>query len=264
MGSAISLSGCAVEVISQAARTLDSVHDSVELQCGRARAAVEASAAAAAAVFNASLQRQRAAALKVIDEYQDSQVGQIAELHVALQEHSSAIESLAADTNNALQVVLASNVLLFPVNFCRNVFHQADPETAIKSSLFIPALTAASFEAQACAKAAFSIHQVQLATQLSVSSPSQVPHSNPLIANHTLLCRRTTKPPSASRPARPKSPTTPSCSATLCLSGRAGWMTRAAKPTRPSSCRMQAGKVRAWGQLLVAVVSKAAMLVKRL
>ena len=106
VGSAISLSGCAVEVISQAARTLDSVHDSVELQCGRARAAVEASAAAAAAVFNASLQRQRAAALKVIDEYQDSQVGQIAELHVALQEHSSAIESLAADTNNALQVVL--------------------------------------------------------------------------------------------------------------------------------------------------------------
>jgi hypothetical protein len=104
VGSAMSLSSCAVEVIAQAARTLDIVHESVELQCSRARSAVEVSATSAMTAFNVILQRQRAAALQVIDSYHDSQAGTIAELHVALQEHSSALETLMADTNSALQV----------------------------------------------------------------------------------------------------------------------------------------------------------------
>ena len=104
VGSAMSLSSCAVEVIAQAARTLDIVHESVELQCSRARSAVEVSATSAMTAFNVILQRQRAAALQVIDSYHDSQSGTIAELHIALQEHSSALETLMADTNSALQV----------------------------------------------------------------------------------------------------------------------------------------------------------------
>jgi hypothetical protein len=102
--SALSLSGCAVEVITQAARTLDIVHESVELQCNRARSAIEASAAAATASFSAALQRQRAASLQVIESYHDSQVGTIAELQVALQEHSSALVTLMSETNGALEV----------------------------------------------------------------------------------------------------------------------------------------------------------------
>lgn len=37
---------------------------------------------------------------------------------------------------------------------------QADPETVMMSSLYIPALNSASYEGQACAKAAFSVHKV--------------------------------------------------------------------------------------------------------
>jgi hypothetical protein len=115
VGSALSLSGCAVEVITQAARTLDIVHESVELQCSRARSAIEASAAAATAAFNIVLQRQRAAALQIIESYHDSQVGTIAELQVALQEHSSALETLMAETNGALEVRVLSS-------FCISAF----------------------------------------------------------------------------------------------------------------------------------------------
>jgi hypothetical protein len=104
VGSALRLGSCAVEVVTQAARTLDIVHESVELQCSRARSAVEASAAAAMTVFTNVLQKKRAAALQVIDSYHDSQVGTIAELHVALQEHSSSIEALVAEANSAIQV----------------------------------------------------------------------------------------------------------------------------------------------------------------
>jgi hypothetical protein len=156
VGSALSLSHCAVEVISQAARTLDIVHDSVELQCSRARAAIDASVAAATSVFNAALQRQRVAALQVVDAYHDSHVGQIAELHVALQEHSSSIEALISEAKSALQVVFS-----FGAFFSCDCL-QADPETIMMSSLFIPALTNASFEAQACAKSAFSVHKVNI------------------------------------------------------------------------------------------------------
>lgn len=105
VGSALSLSGCALEVVTQAARTLDIVHESLELQCSRARSAIEASATAAAAAFNTVLQRQRTVALQVVESYHDSQVGTIAELQVALQEHSTALETLMAETNSALEVV---------------------------------------------------------------------------------------------------------------------------------------------------------------
>lgn len=117
----------------------------MELQCSRARSAIEASAAAATTAFNFVLQRQRAAALQVIDSYHDSQVGTIAELHVALQEHSSSIGALVAEASSAMQ---------------------ADPETVMMSALFIPALTSASFEGQACAKAAFSVHKAQNETNV--------------------------------------------------------------------------------------------------
>ncbi len=108
VGSALRLGSCAVEVVTQAARTLDIVHESVELQCSRARSAIEASAAAATTAFNFVLQRQRAAALQVIDSYHDSQVGTIAELHVALQEHSSSIGALVAEASSAMQVIFAA------------------------------------------------------------------------------------------------------------------------------------------------------------